>query len=362
MHLFFTHSLRLMTAWALLLAGCQYDKPASYPPDLSQEPLVREPRVALKSGLLLVDGERFDIKGICWNPIPKGHTHPEGLIYRANGPAYSLESVERDLRLIADAGFNTLRTYEPITDGPVLSLIDSYGLKVIVPVFNFHEVSQDEVAATVAALKTHPTTLFWEIGNEWNYNNFYNPEGNFADSLNRIQKLIEAIRAIDDQLPLAINYGEIPSKETEQSLDADLWGLNIYRSDGFHNLFTQWKSVSDKPMYIGEYGADAIDNRNGAGRYAPQDQAYAVETLTKQIIAQYASQGRGQALGGALFEFSDEWWKDGSGLASEQDIGGIAPGGGPYPDLEFNEEWWGIVDIDRVPREAYHSMKRIYKP
>ena len=362
-----THLLLTLVLSFIVWTGCmESPRSTSAPMQRAEEQpgaaTAPAPAVALRDGMLVVEGRPYDIRGICWNPIPKGLSHPEGLPFVTGGAAYDLAFVERDLRLIAEAGFNTLRPYEVIDDEKVLDLIESYGLKVIVPLFNFHQRTIEQVQADLSALMRHPTTLFWEIGNEWNYNNFYNPEGNFEDSAERIQEVITAIKSSGNTLPVALNYGELPTRQIEQRFDVDIWGLNIYRSDDFRDVFEQWETVSDKPMYIGEYGADAIDNRNGDGLYVPQAQAYAVETLTRQIVAQYASRGRGPALGGALFEFSDEWWKDGSGLPTEHDIGGIAPGGGPYPDLEFNEEWWGIVDVERNPRAAYHAMKALYGP
>lgn len=362
-------SIPLLIVCLALLAACQpkasqtseASRATAIPKPEADTAAKQRPDVRLRDGILLVEGEVFNIKGICWNPVPKGEVHPEGLAFRADGPAYSLEFIERDLRMIAEAGLNTIRTYMVIIDPKTLELIESFDLKVIVPIFNYYGITDWQVRAATRGLKDHPTTLFWEIGNEWNYNHFYNPEGNFEQSVDRIQEVINIIRSIDQRLPLAINYGEVPSRALVNTLEADLWGLNVYRSDDFGDLFEQWAEVSNKPMYVGEYGADAIDNRAGDARYAPEEQAFANVKLTRQIMSHYASEGRGPALGGCLFAFSDEWWKDRSGLPTVHDIGGIAPGGGPYPDGEFNEEWWGIVDVERHPRAAYREMKELYR-
>lgn len=112
-------------------------------------------------------------------------------------------------------------------------------------------------------------------------------------------------------------------------------------------------------MYFGEYGADAY-NAN-THQEDQQAQAAATSALTHEINGQSSLNG-GPCIGGLLFEFADEWWKDAAGTNTVQDIGGIAPGAGPYPDNVFNEEWWGLVTIDRTPRQAYNAYKAMARP
>jgi len=129
---------------------------------------------------------------------------------------------------------------------------------------------------------------------------------------------------------------------------------------GFGDLFDAYAARSGKPMFFGEYGADAF-NAN-IGREDQGAQARATTELTQEIVRRSAVRPNGICLGGFVFEFADEWWKDGKGSPAKHDNGGVAPGGGPYPDMTFNEEWWGLVTVDRATRKAFEAYAAVGLP
>src|SRR5690606_29730527 len=167
------------------------------------------------------------------------------------------------------------------------------------------------------------------------------------------------IKAIDTTHPITTIWGGLPPKSMIDAMpDIDLWGLNVYGGLTFGTLFSEFAAMSTKPMYLGEYGVDAYNTTIGA--YDPESQATANKGFTEEILANLVTDPGGVTSGGFIFEWADEWWKDGSGALDEHGVGGIE--GGLHPDGVFNEEWWGIVDIDRNPRPAYDVLKALYSP
>ena len=59
-----------------------------------------------------------------------------------------------------------------------------------------------------------------------------------------------------------------------------------------------------------------------------------------------------------MFEWNDEWWK--VYPPDSHDPYGWSSGG--FPDGTGNEEYFGIVDIDRVPREVYYALRDAFAP
>jgi hypothetical protein len=308
------------------------------------------PEVTVDGPGIFVDGRPFHIRGVCWNPVPKGATHPDGIDFPG--------MVATDADLMRAAGINVVRTYEAITEPSVLDALAERGIMVLNSMYVWGGDQPSVVTTRVAPVADHPAVLAWVVGNEWNYNGLY-VDLSHEESLARLNEAAALLKQNAGSRPVVTVYGEVPSAETIAAMpDIDIWGINAYRGIGFGDLFSTWASRSQKPMFLAEYGADAYNANED--RYDPESQAEAVEALTQEIADNgFAFVDGGVASGGSIFEFADEWWKDGGGSPDAHDVGGIAPGGGPHPDQTFNEEWWGLVDVDRVPRPAYDALRAV---
>jgi hypothetical protein len=322
---------------------------------------------------LLVDGKPFIMKGVCYSPVRKGSDYPSGLII-LKPTAEDLLIIEKDFQMMHEAGINTIRTYDPLLDQRILDLLVKYQLRTIVPVLNNHRVPFQKVASTVVRLKNHPSTLIWEIGNEWNRNYFYskeldptNPDGiGFHDSLTLLKNSARYIKLLDTKHPVStdISASALKNESFWATLlhlkSVDLFGLNVYDGLSFGDRFQQWASHMKKPLYIGEFGADAFNTTINTEDNASQE--VATRSLVTEMLNNLSAFNPNHVLvGGCIFEWNDEWWKDPKGSLNTHNSGGMTePGEGPYPDYVFNEEWWGIVDIDRNPRPAYSTLKELY--
>eukprot|EP00419_Tripos_fusus_P046298 CAMPEP_0172834774 /NCGR_PEP_ID=MMETSP1075-20121228/25289_1 /TAXON_ID=2916 /ORGANISM="Ceratium fusus, Strain PA161109" /LENGTH=1102 /DNA_ID=CAMNT_0013677717 /DNA_START=96 /DNA_END=3403 /DNA_ORIENTATION=- len=286
------------------------------------------------------------LKGGELEPLPAGKTQLHGGVDFAG-------FVEADSEIMAAAGINAVRTYEPITDRRVLDVLWGRGIHVLNTVYVSADKEPKSVVKPVTTLRDHPAILMWCIGNEWNYNMLYSKTLVLDDVLDRLAEVSSLIKGLDRAHLVATVYGMLPPPNHIDALShVDVWGLTAYTGISFGSLFDLWESRSKKPLFVAEFGADAYNALTS--KVDEASQAKATEQLAHEIVANSVLQG-GVCLGGFAFELADEWWKDGSGRADKQDVGGIAPGGGPYPDHVFNEEYWGLVDINGNPRRAFRT-------
>ena len=306
-------------------------------------------RVSVSGRQILVDGTPYFIKGVCYHPVPKG----------SNSRDFAI--LDKDLELMKEAGINTIRVYSPILERSVLDKISKAGIKVIIG-FGFnqggnHDILSGTFIDYVNEFKEHKAILFWELGNEYNYHPEWF-EGNIENWYLALNNAAIQIHKSDLNHPVATAHGELPdSLSLAMCTDIDIWGMNVYRWDRPGSVFKEWSEISSKPMYLSEAGTDsymtisAMDYQQGENQRA---QADAITNILDDVLM-----NSDICSGVAVFAFNDEWWKAGNN--DQQDIGGWAPKstGVPY-DGAPNEEYWGIVDIERNKKKAFEVVKTKY--
>lgn len=298
---------------------------------------------------LLVNDSQYTIKGICYHPVPKGSNNR------------SFDNLTGDLALMKEAGINTIRVYEPITEVSVLDEIDAAGIKVIIG-FGYNQNGNNDILSGsfinyVNTFKNHNAILFWELGNEYNYH----PEWFDGDLQNWYSALNNAaglIHSADSSHPVSTAHGELPDSAALAACpNIDVWGMNVYRWDNPEPIFGEWKAVSTKPMYLSEAGADSYMTISKDGYDEGENVKAQADAIANILDATFRNQE--VCAGLTLFAFVDELWKAGNN--EQLDPGGWAPNssGVPY-DGSPNEEYWGIVDIERNKKEAFFVVKEKY--
>ena len=273
-----------------------------------------------------------------------------------------ISAISDDIALMNEAGINTIRVYEPILDKNVLDILASNNIKVIVSLgFNqsgLYDINSGTYEVYINEFKDHPAILMWELGNEYNYH----PEwfgGKISNWYKAANKAAKRIKEIDPNHPVSTAHGDLPDKQARRLLDSiDAWGFNVYRWDKPMSIAEEWAQVSDKPFYFSEAGADSFMTQEFEDLKAGPNQE--AQARANAIIIDEIFSDSNNNLGILLFSMVDGLWK--AGNPSKQDPGGAAPfsTGVPY-DGAANEEYWGIVDIERNKKISFNVVKDKYQ-
>lgn len=361
---------------------------------------------------LLIDNKRFIIKGVCYAPIPVGKD------YEYNFWGDKAKPWITDGRMMKEAGINTIRIYRAGKNPEevkrvVGDLYKKYRIRTLMGNYlgfwnwpppnytdaDFRNKVRDEVLEMVRLYKNEPGILAWVLGNENNYSfdqNLQRWSNDEIDALpdreaqrkakakiyySYVNSLAQEIKKIDPKHLVVMGVGEVASLEIakENCPDIDALGMIAYRGPTFGNLFRQVKQKFDIPVIMTEWGADSYN----AYRRESDEQAQAdFLKLQWQDIERNTStqKGVGNALGGTLFEWTDEWWKANENLPytwATQDTSGQWLNASYHydaqsaPEPNINEEWFGIVALDpkervngnlkRIPKEGYQVLKTLWK-
>ncbi|MDB5104601.1 MAG: secreted protein containing glycoside hydrolase family 2, barrel domain [Fibrobacteres bacterium] len=226
--------------------------------------------------------------------------------------------------------------------------------------------------------KDEPYVLMWLLGNENNMNNQYGgvnatktlagvyPEA-YGRFLNDVAKMIHEI---DPNHPVGIANLESQLIETYEKWapEIDVLGINSYRGpEGFGNLFNYAHLRFDRPVVITEYGSDVLSVGKDAVKEDEKSQAEYHRNAWENIVYNSAfNGGAGNAIGGMIFEWVDEWWKSNKGPKEIHQYTKDSPM--PFQDGWSSEEWLGLngqglgrhSPFLRQPREVCSYYKKAW--
>jgi len=358
--------------------------------------------------LMLVDGRPYMIRGMCWG-VTKIGTGPDlgnmvsfADVDNLHGVFDSWvdknnnykrdpdEPIVGDQNLLKYMGCNTIRNYYS-EDMKTVSTLDrmwteagirtavgvafgAYGIDAAGwdPGTDYTDPKQqqsilDAVKRTVLKFKDKPYTLCYVLGNENNYGVHNNSNQYPAVYCDLIERACQLAHKLDPNHPIGPCIGEgYADQVIRYAPDVDFIGINVYRGkNGMGDLWETMSKETDKPVIITEFGAPAYFDGIGEDGYV---QAQYFAGNWKDIwYNRGGGQGYGNALGGFVFEWQDEWWKAYGKPPNVHDAS-PEPKDAPFADGEGHEEWYGITSQGngndspamREIRQAYWALKDLW--
>jgi beta-glucuronidase len=296
-------------------------------------------------------------------------------------------------------GCNVIRVFNTIPfNGKLLDdLYSAYGIRVLIcdplGAYTVHsgarwDVGTDytdpdqlkamrkSVEETVKQFRSERWLLGYVLGNENNMPADYfgvnaartraavQPEA-YAKFLNVIAAMIHTL---DPDRIVGVGNMELGLVEAyaAHAPELDFIGVNSYPgSDGFGAMWIRARRMIDRPVLVTEFGCDAYATGKGPDEDA---QARYLKNAWEDIAYNAAGgPGEGNSVGGIVFEWLDEWWKDTRGNPPD------AQATDPtielaFPDGFSQEEWLGVVGqrngrkspFLRDPRKAYYVLKGLW--
>ena len=347
---------------------------------------------------LLVNNKPFVVHGITYSPTKVGlgsnaqngwmfsDVNKNGIIdspYESwvdknkNNIQDSDEKPVGDFKLMKDMGVNAIRLYHTLSKSEYIpeefnkkllrDMYSNYGITVIMGDFlgaygvgsgggytNYKDAKQkammkENVRKMVLDHKDEPYVLMWVLGNENDMPS--TSEGVNVTNTNARQcpveyaaflsEVIDMVHKLDPNHPVMVGNmtTDLLSYYANAKPQMDIYGINLYMGrDGFG---ATWKNINRKvdiPILITEYGCDAYYEGKGVDE---ESQADYHKGNWKDIEYNLAGgNGAGNALGGVIFEWLDEWWKSGG----DPNVHDTHPQSAlPFPDGWAHEEWFGVA-------------------
>ena len=356
---------------------------------------------------LQVNGNDFYVKGIVWGYTPRNENYTFNLWGKSD--KHVRDVLDYEFGLMKAAGVNAVRSFMMIPPEWVTYIYKEHGIMTVVnPLMGRYGYTvggkwvantdySDELTRStlktdmleiIDRYKNTPGVLMYAFGNESNYGLSWSsfeienlPEGEQNEAKARhlyslFNEVMKAGKTIAPHVPFTIVNGDIQYIDLIAELcpDMDLLGTNVYRGKSFTSLWADVDEKLDLPILFFEFGSDAFNAKDFAEDQVAQ--AVVLKDQWQEMYNKSAGNGEeGNAIGGFVFEWRDEWWKylQVENLDKQDTNASWSNQAYLFDWVEgknnMNEEWFGITALglpnaDGVstarPRAAYDVLSEIF--
>jgi len=261
----------------------------------AEESIESPPSVEIRGNWFYVDGEKFLIKGIGYSPW-----RPHELPWKDPIPQ---KRMRHDFERIRAAGFNTLRTWTPLSP-EALQLARQYSLMVIQGIYlnrnnnysseSYLQYSIQKVRKEISTFKDEPNVLMVLVTNEPPVETV--SRSGRKETEHFLRQLVAAAKEEAPHLPISFsNWTQLAFLDTSF---LDVAAFNVYMAKPVsirHAMgyfpFLQWLKkthAQNKPLVITEFGLSVGPKGEGGFEEAGntlREQARGLIRMWRQILA-----------------------------------------------------------------------------
>ncbi|MFJ6080245.1 glycoside hydrolase family 2 TIM barrel-domain containing protein [Streptomyces sp. NPDC092369] len=300
-----------------------------------------------------LNGAHAKIKGVDLH-------HDQGAL----GAAINVDAVRRQLTIMKSMGVNAFRTSHNPPSPQIVEVCEELGIVMMVEAFDcwrtgktkydygrfFDEWCEKDATEMVLAARNSPAVVLWSIGNEI-------PDSTSTAGLAMADRIIAAIRAVDDTRPLVIGsdkYRGVPRKGSAADLmlaKLDGLGLNYNTAKSVDALHAAYPG-----LFLFE--SESSSETSTRGTYQEPEHLNTGENHTpgKRATSSYDNNLASWTMSGEYGHKKDRdrKWFAGQFLWSGIDYIGEPT---PYNVFPVKASFFGAVDTAGFPKDMYHLFR-----